>query len=110
VPETRALAAAAKAAADLADTAQREAKALAAILAGQRARIAAGVHGTDQLAFDLEGEEQRQRERDRDHWQRRLTDIEREIADEPAQVIKRYSIKARRIEPIGVVYLWPATG
>jgi hypothetical protein len=36
-------------------------------------------------------------------------EIEREIQDEPARVRASYEIRASRLEPIGLVYLWPRT-
>lgn len=100
---------AAQASAELAEIARSESKALRELLAAHRARIAASVRDFHP-ELDLTGEERRQQERDRAHWQERLRAIEGEIATEPAKVLERYHIKATRIEPIGVVYLWPATG
>ena len=45
--------------------------------------------------------------RDHRHWRTRLEEIEREIEDEPARVRASYEIRAHRLEPIGLVYLWP---
>ncbi len=55
-------------------------------------------------------EERRQRERDRRHWAGRLQDIERELESEPDRVRAGYAVRAHRLEPVGLVYLWPVTG
>jgi hypothetical protein len=108
--ESRAKAAATAAKADLAGIAEREAAALTALLTAQRDRIrqAAAGKDTDQLEFDLtDPTERRQRETDRRHWQARLESLELELAREPGRVAESYSVRAERIEPVGVVYLWP---
>lgn len=63
-----------------------------------------------QLALPgIDDAERRQRERDHRHWRTRLAEIEREIEEEPARVRASYEIRASRLEPIGLVYLWPRT-
>jgi len=52
----------------------------------------------------------RQLEANRRHWQTRLAAIETELATEPERIRALYRIKARRVDPIGLVYLWPVTG
>src|SRR5262249_32260913 len=47
---------------------------------------------------------------ERRHWQARLTRLETEIRDEPARIRASYEAHAHRLEPVGLVYLWPATG
>jgi SNF2 family DNA or RNA helicase len=88
-----------------------EAKKMQEILEGQRKRIMATVEqhrDTQRGLFDQE--EMRQLEADRRHWRRRLTDLERELATEPERIREVYRVKAERIEPVGLVYLWPVTG
>ena len=48
------------------------------------------------------GAERRQRDADRRHWQRRLDDIETELAEEPARVAASYEVRTERLEPIGI--------
>src|ERR1019366_626207 len=43
------------------------------------------------------------------HWGRRLSEIETELETEPARVRDVYQVRARRIEPVGLIYLWPVT-
>lgn len=47
---------------------------------------------------------------DRRHQERRLGDLEAELVTEPDRIRAGYVVKARRIEPVGIVYLWPRTG
>jgi hypothetical protein len=88
-----------------------EAKAMRAILEDQRTRIASAIEKyreTQPGLFDQA--EMRQLEADQRHWGRRLTDIDRELATEPERIRGVYVVKAQRIEPVGLVYLWPVTG
>jgi hypothetical protein len=55
-------------------------------------------------------DERREREADRRHWQSRLVRLEKEISEEPARIRASYDVTAHRLEPVGLVYLWPATG
>jgi hypothetical protein len=89
-----------------------EARDLARLLEAHRDRIARAQKDFDpkQLALPgIDDAERRQRERDHSHWGTRLVEIEREIEDEPARVRASYEIRASRLEPIGLVYLWPRT-
>lgn len=52
-------------------------------------------------------DERRQLEADKRYWRARLATLDQEIADEPERVRASYRVKARRIEPVGIVYLWP---
>ena len=63
-----------------------------------------------QMPLDLDPAELRQYEADRRAWERRLQAIEQELATEPARIADSYSIRAHRVDPIGLVYLWPKTG
>lgn len=82
------------------------------ILESQRKQITATLGKVDaqQLSFEWTDEEKRQLENDKRHWQRRLIDLQRELETEPARIRASYHVKARRIEPVGVVYLWPVSG
>jgi len=95
---------------DLAEIAVKESAALAGLLEAQRDRIrkAATTKDSDQFELDLSDPvERRQREADRRHWQRRLDSLEKELVEEPKRVAESYEVRAERLEPIGIVYLWP---
>jgi ERCC4-related helicase len=108
--EQRAEAAAGEAMKDLAEIAAREAAALKELLMAQRDRIRneAAKRDSDQLELDLtDPAERRQRAADRRHWQKRLDDLEGELVKEPKRVAESYEVRARRLEPVGIVYLLP---
>ena len=63
--------------------------------------------GSRQL--DLFGDDLRQLELDRKHWKKRIDEIDSEINTEPQRIEEIYQVKANRIEPVGLVYLWPVS-
>ncbi len=63
-----------------------------------------------QMRLDFNDEEQRQLESNKRHWDKRLHAIDRELASEPERIRALYEVKAQRIEPVGLVYLWPVSG
>jgi SNF2 family DNA or RNA helicase len=54
--------------------------------------------------------EWRQLASDQKHWQRRLESIETELASEPKRIEASYRVVTHRLEPAGLVYLWPISG
>ena len=101
-----------RASGDLVKRGEEEAQSLSNLLEQQRARIATAAKdfNPNQLTLDLVPEERREREADRRHWQGRLTRLERELRDEPKRLRESYEVRAHRVEPVGLVYLWPASG
>jgi hypothetical protein len=94
----------------LAERGEREAQAMRTILQEQQKRIAATVEKhRDHTPGLFDQEETRQLEADRRHWGRRLLAIEQELGTEPDRIRDIYVVKAHRIEPVGLVYLWPVT-
>jgi len=90
-----------------------EAASLRALIETQRRRIEKDLHRLDdpQLRLDLDTpEERRQRELDIRAWRTRLVNIDHEIEEQPARILAGYEVRAQRLEPVGIVYLWPATG
>ena len=93
--------------------AAQEADAMKKILEQQKRRVSEKLEdqaGDNQLRMGFALEEQRQLESDQRHWVKRLAAIDRELAEEPQRIRSIYDVKAQRIEPIGLVYLWPVTG
>jgi hypothetical protein len=89
----------------------QEAKAMRQILELQKGRIIATAEKQEEATLlDVLPEERRQMEADRRHWGRRLGQIDQELQTEPARIESLYRVKARRIEPVGLVYLWPVSG
>lgn len=62
-----------------------------------------------QLAFDFAEEERRQLESDMRSWRIRLEQFDRDLETEPKRISDFYDVRARRVEPVGLVYLWPET-
>ena len=93
----------------LAKRADAESKAMREILETQRTHLQQTItkHDRDQQIALFPEEERKQAESNRRYWGQRLTDLERELETEPARIRALYQVAARRIEPVGLVYLWP---
>jgi hypothetical protein len=62
------------------------------------------------LAFpEAERAQRDQYEADMEHMGKRLAAIDGELETEPAQIRSLYQVALRRLEPVGLVYLWPET-
>jgi len=86
-----------------------EARGMREILEAQKKHIAQSITSSLQLQLDLD-DEQKQLQANRVHWQKRLVDLDGELETEPNKIRDRYDVKATRVEPVGLVYLWPITG
>ena len=64
---------------------------------------------TSQMTLNFDDEEKRQLESGVRSWRSRLEQFERELAPEPARIREFYKVRAQRVEPVGLVYLWPET-
>ena len=115
--EARAQAYARDAAQQLTARAEADARAMREILETQQQHIAATVAKHQQmdarqlsLAFGDHVDERRQMEADKRYWARRLAMLDEELCTEPDRIRAVYDVQATRIEPVGLVYLWPMTG
>jgi len=72
-----------------------------------REELAKNERDFTQLTFDFGDEEKRQLESDMRSWRGRLDQFERDLQREPHRVREFYEVRAKRIEPVGLVYLWP---
>ena len=92
---------------------EREAKELRETLERQRMRVREELskhEGTfSQIILEFDEEEKRQLEADMRAWRMRLEQFERDLDVEPDRIRGFYEVRAKRIEPIGLVYLWPET-
>ena len=93
---------------------EREEKALREILETQRKRVLEELRkheGTDavQLTLQFDDEEMRQLQADIRAWRTRLEQFDHDLTQEPQRVREFYEVRARRVEPVGLVYLWPET-
>ncbi len=117
--EKRAETVAERAVKKLRERGEREAGKLRETLERQRSRVIKELEkidretGGEQLTFDFFDkytiEEKRQRESDIRAWKLRLKQFDRDIETEPDRIRDFYEVRARRIEPVGIVYLWPET-
>ncbi len=104
----------------LAERAESESKAMVEILRRQRDHIkktqkAAEDRNWDQMRISFDGDEldddaeRRQLSANKRYWTERLESLKSELQTEPNRIRDVYSVKATRIEPVGLVYLWPET-
>ena len=63
-----------------------------------------------QLTIGFGEDEKRQRQADIASWRTRLAQLDRDLATEPARIRELQEVQARRVEPLGLVYLWLGTG
>ncbi len=84
-----------------------ESKQMRELLEAQQKHINEKKLETSQRTLQFDGEELRQFNADRRHWDKRLDQLVQELATEPSRIEDIYAIKAQRIEPVGIVYLWP---
>ena len=93
---------------------EREQRQLRETLEGQRERVEAELRkhegGGIQLTIEFSEEERRQRQADVASWRTRLAQFDRDLETEPDRIRGFYEVRATRVEPIGLVYLWPDTG
>lgn len=111
--EARATELARDAVAKLTARGEREAKDLHETLVRQRDRVRQEQkrHQAeyDQLTFGYDAEERRQLEQNMKSWERRLVEFDEQLQSEPKRLADFYVVKASRVEPVGLVYLWPDT-
>jgi superfamily II DNA or RNA helicase len=90
-----------------------EQKQLHEILQRQRKRVLEELEryerNAQQLTLDFDDDEKRQLEADVRSWRLRLDQFDRDLESEPERLRDFYEVKAQRVEPVGLVYLWPET-
>ncbi|MEZ4475064.1 MAG: helicase-related protein [bacterium] len=87
--------------------AHAEQQALHAILVAQRQHLERETQQTSFDFGDLPKDAARQRQDDVRHMEQRLRALETEIVTEPAALADLYAVRQARVEPVGLVYLWP---
>ena len=111
--EPRADELAARAEEKLRERGKREARDLRETLERQRKRVLDELAKHDkefsQLTLGFNEEETRQFESDVRAWRRRLEQFDSDLVTEPDRIREFYEVRARRVEPVGLVYLWPET-
>ena len=97
----------------LAERGRREEKALRETLQRHRKQVVTQLERYEreheQLSFGFNAHETKQLNADIRHWHRRLAQFDEDLADEPARVREFYEVHVKRVEPVGLVYLWPET-
>jgi len=92
---------------------EREEKDLRETLKRQRDCVREQLEQTEpdfkQLTLRFDDEEKRQLESDIRSWRVRLEQFDRDLAQEPTRIREFYEVRAQRVEPVGLVYLWPET-
>jgi hypothetical protein len=89
-----------------------ESKAMRDILEQQQKHIEGTIDRHDrspQLTLNFPDEEKRQLESNRRYWNQRLIALQTELTSEPERIRALYEVRAKRIEPVGLVYLWPSS-
>lgn len=95
----------------LAARGETEANELSRILIDQKKRVTAELakyRDQPQLELGLNDDEQRQKQNDIQYWQDWLANVEGDLDREPPRIRNFYTVKSHRIEPVGLVYLWPS--
>ena len=109
--EPRAAELAALAIQKLAQRGLREEKDLRETLERQRDRVREKLTKNEgafeQMTFGFSEEEVRQVESDMRSWRIRLEHFTRDLEHEPQRIRAFYEVRATRVEPVGLVYLWP---
>jgi len=92
---------------------EREERDLRETLERQRDRVREELEKTEpkfkQLTLGFDGDERRQLESDMRSWRVRLEQFARDLEREPQRIREFYEVRAQRVEPVGLVYLWPET-
>ena len=94
---------------------EREAKLLHETLERQRGRVREEIerHRREfrQIALNFGDDEggRQQLEANMRHWERRLAQFDADLEREPERIRRFYDIQRTRVEPVGLVYLWPET-
>ncbi len=92
---------------------ERESADLRDILEQQRRRVgeelARREEDFEQLALGFDAQERRELESNMNAWRRRMDQFGTDIVREPERIRAFYDVRAMRVEPVGLVYLWPET-
>ena len=100
----------------LSQRAEAESSTMRTILETQRKHIIESIKkhekiNPNQLKFDFADREDElhQLESNKRYWFKQLDMLQGELQSEPDRVRSLYAVQAQRIEPVGLVYLWPVT-
>ncbi|MCY4633086.1 MAG: hypothetical protein OXG04_01015 [Acidobacteria bacterium] len=92
---------------------EREARDLDVTLRRQHERIVDELDRHEgqyaQITLDFDDDERRQLQTNMRYWRTRLDQFDRDLKQEPGRIRAFYEVQAPRVEPVGLVYLWPET-
>ena len=92
---------------------EREARDLEETLRRQRERIVEELDRHEgqyaQITLEFDDDERRQLQTNMRYWRTRLDQFDRDLKQEPGRIRAFYEVQAKRVEPVGLVYLWPET-
>jgi superfamily II DNA or RNA helicase len=91
---------------------EREASELAEQLTDQRKRVAEQLDAYDRQSIQVtlfSTEERAQLDAHARVWRERLGQFEQDLTREPERIRSFYEVRAARIEPVGLAYLWPGS-
>ena len=77
---------------------------------GRRIRETQARYDDPQQSFGFGDDEGRQLQVNKRYWNDRLEKLAHVMVSEPKRIADAYEVKATRIEPVGVAYLWPTSG
>ena len=90
-----------------------ESEEMVRVLEDQRERVLKQLDDTrasrSNFAFD-DDQERKQFVANRKYWEGWLLNVDGDLEREPRRIREFYQVKSSRIEPVGLVYLWPFTG
>jgi hypothetical protein len=102
-----------EASSQLSERGRIESEEMVRVLTDQRERVLKQLKDPRglQLEFELDDEhEKKQYAANRKYWEKWLLNVDGDLQREPQRVRDFYAVKSARIEPVGLVYLWPITG
>jgi superfamily II DNA or RNA helicase len=101
----------------LVDRGAAEGKAMREILETQQKHLSETIKrisklDPNQMRFNFGDDEDElaQLDANKRYWAKRLDELREELKTEPTRIADVYTVKAQRVEPVGLVYLWPVTG
>src|SRR5262249_46655673 len=82
------------------------------VLKDQRERVLKQLDGSREIQPEVVDNDQewKQFTANRKYWENWLLNVDGDLEREPQKIREFYEVRSSRIEPVGLVYLWPATG
>jgi SNF2 family DNA or RNA helicase len=89
-----------------------ESQEMVRVLQDQRIRVLQRLEESksSQIEFEFDEQERKQLAADRKCWENWLRNVDGDIEREPQRIREFYEVRSSRIEPVGLVYLWPVSG